>query len=316
MSFWKTIKKEGKPSLHFLFLILSLRIFDQLVQVIRIMIGVAFYTLLERKLLGYIQNRKGPNKPGSIGLLVPFADAIKLIGKEYNIPAHRGKLIYFATPLIVLLVPLILWGLYPSLYSVLRFKYSILLFICISSIGVYGILGAGWGRNSKYTILGALRSVAQSVSYEVRLILTVLHAVLYYYFCYAVPKYVTLGCFLFGPIVLLFLSSLAETNRSPFDFAEGESELVRGFNTEYRSVPFVMIFLAEYISILFISTVVSLLFNISGYLDVFVFLLFWSIVFIWGRGTLPRLRYDQLMYLAWKRVLPLVLCHCALIIRL
>lgn len=261
-------------------------------------IRVAFYTLYERKVLGYVQERKGPNKPSLRGLLIPFADAIKLVSKEIRWPDRGNKLLFFFVPSLALLIPLLLWIIYPSSYQVLKFKYSALFFICISSVGVYAILGAGWGRNRKYSLLGAVRAVAQSISYEVRFSLIIIHCVLFYFYEVIQDKSTSLCCFLFWAVFLLLVSSLAETNRSPFDFTEGESELVRGFNTEFSAVSFLILFLAEYISILFISMMISALFCMSVYLELFVFSALWATVFIWTRGTLPRLRYDQLMFFA------------------
>lgn len=272
---------------------------------------VAFYTLLERKLLGYIQIRKGPNKPSLIGLFVPFADAIKLFSKELNIP-RRGNKIFISIPCLALFVPLMLWVLFPSEYFVLSFKYSTLMFICISAVGVYAILGAGWRRNRKYSMLGAIRAVAQTVSYEVSLTVIIVHRIIYFQYEIYQNKLSILCLFMFSIIAILLVSSIAETNRSPFDFTEGESELVRGFNTEYSSVHFVIIFLAEYMSIIFMSAIVRLLFNIRSLIDLFIFLLGWALLFIWARGTLPRFRYDQLMFLAWKCFLPVVLGSVAL----
>jgi len=287
-----------------------------IVQVVMIMIRVAFYTLLERKILGYVQSRKGPNKPGVIGLLIPFADAVKLLNKEYLTPVKRNKSLLFTVPILILMVPLILWLLYPSGFRALSIKYSALFFLCVSSLGVYGILGAGWRRNRKYAMLGSVRAVAQSVSYEVCLSIIVVHWIVFYYYETYQEKLAPLGVFLFGLIFVLWLSALAETNRRPFDFSEGESELVRGFNTEYRSVPFLMIFLAEYMSILFISILIRTLFNITLMHDLWLFLILWGILVIWARGSLPRFRYDQLMSLAWKRLLPAVTCSAGIIIML
>ena len=285
-----------------------------ILQVVSVLLGVAFYTLTERKVLGYIQNRKGPNKPGLLGLLVPFADAIKLISKENNTPSRRNKVIYLCVPLLSLAIPFLLFVTYPSKWEVLNLHYSILLIVCVSAVGVYAVLGAGWRSNRKYRMIGALRSVAQSVSYEVSLTLIVIHWIAFFYFSLMLSKLSVLITFLFLLMFLFLVTTLAETNRSPFDFAEGESELVSGFNTEYSSVPFVMIFLAEYMRIIFMSMVVRQLFNISDYWDMYFFVLTWSIVFIWRRGTLPRLRYDQLMHLVWKSYLPSVLCSASLVI--
>jgi len=275
------------------------------IQAIFVIVGVAFYTLLERKILGYVQTRKGPNKPGPLGLLVPFADAIKLFTKEINTPTTSNKSIFILVPGGTIIVPLILWCVYPGNWF--ASKFTLLYIICISAIGVYWILGAGWGSNSKYSTLGAIRAVAQSISYEVCLSLIILHCLVIYLFSNLTPS-LPLAYIILPLILLFFLSRLAETNRSPFDFAEGESELVRGFNTEYASVRFVIIFLAEYISILFISVILSLLFLSRAIYETFLFLLITGTLFIWARGTLPRFRYDQLMYIAWKSILPAVLC--------
>jgi len=272
-------------------------------------VAVAFYTWQERKVLGYIQTRKGPNKPGPLGLLVPFADAIKLISKEPIWPS-RGNKVFFLVPFFSLIIPLLLWGVYPTSFESLTFKFSILFFLCVSSLGVYAILGAGWRRNRKYSILGAVRAVAQTVSYEVSLSFLVLHRVVFFFFRVATRKLLPLCLFMFLLMFILFVSTLAETNRSPFDFSEGESELVSGFNTEFSSVPFVMIFLAEYMSILFISMLIRALFNMRN-MDLYMFLALWALSFIWRRGALPRFRYDQLISLAWKCYLPITLTSIA-----
>ena len=278
------------------------------------MLRVAFFTILERKLLGYLQCRKGPNKPGLAGLLVPFADAMKLLTKERRQPKMVNKTLFYCVPCLTIAIPLFLWRTYPSIYALYTFKFSVLFFVCVSSVGVYALLGAGWGRNRKYSLLGAVRSVAQSVSYEVRLFIIVTHFIVFFFYGFLTGKLRTLCRFLFLPILLLFITSLAETNRSPFDFSEGESELVRGYNTEYSSVPFVMIFLAEYISIIYMAAVIGLLYNMNSPFDVFFYVILWGCLMIWCRGTLPRLRYDQLIWLAWKCFLPTVLCSARLIV--
>ena len=286
--------------------------FSCLVQVAFVLIGVALYTLLERKILGYQQRRKGPNKPGLLGIFVPFADALKLFSKEIPAPYRRNKVVFTLIPLLSLGLPLGIWVIYPSEYYVLSLKFSCLYFLCVSAVGVYAILGAGWRRNRSYSIIGAVRSVAQSVSYEVRLSLIIIHFVAFYYYSFYVVKLSPLWIFIFVVIILLFVSALAETNRTPFDFSEGESELVSGFNTEFGSVSFVMIFLAEYLSIVFLSVVIGALFNIRSFADLYGFIILWASAFIWARGTLPRFRYDQLMYLAWKTLLPFALCRASL----
>lgn len=276
------------------------------------LLAVAFYTLLERKVLGYIQARKGPNKPGPLGLMVPFGDALKLITKECNIPGIGNRLIFLIGPFISMIIPIMMWSLYPSPYSPLTFKFSALFFVCLSTVGVYAVLGSGWSSNRGYSFLGSIRAVAQSVSYEVSLSVLIVIWVIFYNYELSVPKYLAIGCFFFIPMTMTFISALAETNRSPFDFSEGESELVRGFNTEYSAVPFVMIFLAEYISILFISLLVRLLFNMTSVNDLAFFMLLWALMFLYARGTLPRLRYDQLMFISWKCLLPASLCFAGM----
>lgn len=278
-------------------------------QLLLAVLGVAFYTLLERKWLGYVQTRKGPNKPLLLGLFVPFADALKLVTKEIRIPHRSNKTIYIFVPCLTLFLPFRLWVIYPTVFTPVTLKYSALYFLCLTSVSVYAVLGAGWCSNRRYTILGAVRSVAQSVSYEVSFALIIVHWIVFYFFSLLQTKYSPLGTFIFMIMALLMVSALAETNRSPFDFSEGESELVRGFNTEFRSVSFVMIFLAEYLSIVFISMVIRAIFNMSGFLDLYAFLFIWAVTFIWVRGTIPRLRYDQLMYIAWKSFLPIALCR-------
>jgi len=276
-----------------------------------VFLSVAFYTLLERKLLAYMQGRKGPNKPGPIGVMVPFADALKLV-KESNYPLERN-IIFVFMPFLFLRVPLLLWVVYPTPYSCLVFKSSILWVVCVSSVGVYAVLGSGWRSNRKYAIYGAVRAVAQSISYEVLFVLILLHWMLYYNYDIISSSLSNL-LFLFIMMCLFFIVSLAETNRAPFDFVEGESELVRGFNTEFRGVSFLMIFLAEYMSILFISLLISVLFNITFYADLFIFFSLWAVSFIWCRGTLPRLRYDHLIYLAWKNLLSFLLCSLGVVV--
>lgn len=276
------------------------------IQTLSVLLGVAFFTLLERKILGYIQLRKGPNKPGIRGLFVPLADAAKLLTKEVNRP-YQSNVLFRLIPILTLIIPLTLWILYPG--EVLIFRYSLLLFVCISSLGVYSLLGAGWRSNRKYTLMGAIRAVAQSISYEVCIIIVLLQIVFYFHYTFYSQKLSPLTFILYRTIIL-FIIILAESNRSPFDFREGESELVRGFNTEYRSVPFIMIFLAEYISILFLSILICALYFVTSTMDLCI-TLFWVALFLWCRGTLPRMRYDQLMTLAWMNFLPASLSFLA-----
>ncbi|YP_010419917.1 NADH dehydrogenase subunit 1 (mitochondrion) [Anopheles maculipalpis] len=285
-----------------------------LLLVICVMVGVAFLTLLERKVLGYIQIRKGPNKVGFNGLLQPFSDAVKLFTKEQTYPLLSNYISYYFSPVFSLFLSLLIWMCIPYLIKLYSFNLGVLFFLCCTSLGVYTVMIAGWSSNSNYALLGGLRAVAQTISYEVSLALILLS------FIFLVGNYNFLNFYIFQdyvwfiifcfPLGLVWLAScLAETNRTPFDFAEGESELVSGFNVEYSSGGFALIFLAEYSSILFMSMLFVVIFLGSDIYSIMFFLklTFISFIFIWVRGTLPRFRYDKLMYLAWKSFLPLSL---------
>nr|YP_010032722.1 NADH dehydrogenase subunit 1 [Dermestes lardarius]QOW08043.1 NADH dehydrogenase subunit 1 [Dermestes lardarius] len=282
--------------------------------IIGVLIGVAFLTLLERKVLGYIQIRKGPNKVGFMGILQPFSDAIKLFTKEQTYPLVSNFVFYFISPVLNLFLALFLWMSMPFFSYFFNFSFGLLFFLCCSSLGVYTIMISGWSSNSNYSLLGGIRSVAQTISYEVSLALILLsflfltNSFSLFSFCEFQENIWFL--FLCFPLCLMWLvSGLAETNRTPFDFAEGESELVSGFNVEYSSGGFALIFLAEYSNILFMSMMSCLLF-LGGDFYSFGFylkLVFISFFWIWARGTLPRFRYDKLMYLAWKSYLPVSL---------
>nr|AVJ52652.1 NADH dehydrogenase subunit 1 [Chrysocoris stollii] len=285
-----------------------------LVIILCILISVGFVTLLERSVLGYIQLRKGPNKVGLMGLLQPFSDGIKLFFKEQTFPYKSNFIIYYFSPVFMLLLSLSLWCLYPMIINLYNFNYGILFFMCCTGLGVYGVLLTGWSSNSNYALLGSLRSVAQTISYEVSMALIMICLIIFVFSFNLIDfmYYQNYTWFLFFsfPIFFCWLSScLAETNRAPFDFSEGESELVSGFNVEYSGSGFAFIFLSEYMNIIFMSmlTVVMFLgcdlFSIFFYLK-WVCIIFW---FIWVRGTLPRFRYDKLMYLTWKLFLPLTL---------
>ena len=272
-------------------------------------LGMAFYTLVERKFLGYFQLRKGPNKVRLIGLPQPFADAIKLFCKEVSVPRLANVFPFFLAPILSLRSALILWHLFPHEYSGIHFTFGMLFFFIISGMGVYVILGAGWASNSKYALLGALRGMAQSISYEVRIVL-ILISPLIIMIRLNIVSFVTDNIIPFIVLVPLsgliwFVTALAETNRTPFDFAEGESELVSGFNTEYSGGKFAFLFMAEYINILFISLIIVVVFFSVRSLVFFIFLVvFFRFRFIWVRGTFPRMRYDQLMGLTWQGFLP------------
>nr|ANW48056.1 NADH dehydrogenase subunit 1 [Papilio xuthus] len=291
-----------------------LYIIGVLVMIIGVMVGVAFLTLLERQALGYIQIRKGPNKVGYMGILQPFADVIKLFTKEQTFPNYSNYMVYYFSPVISFIITLMSWLLIPYYFNMISFNLGILFFLCCTSMGVFTVMIAGWSSNSNYALLGGLRAVAQTISYEVSLALIMLSSVIMImnfnminFFFY--QEYIWFF-FLMMPLSLCWLSSsLAETNRTPFDFAEGESELVSGFNVEYSSGGFTLIFLSECASILFMSMLFILLY-VGGYSLSLIFYLklsFISFMFIWIRGTLPRYRYDKLMYLSWKSYLPISL---------
>nr|CAH59817.1 NADH dehydrogenase subunit 1 [Zygaena orana contristans] len=285
-----------------------------LLMILGVLIGVAFLTLLERKVLGYIQIRKGPNKVGIIGILQPFSDAIKLFTKEQTYPMFSNYMSYYFSPIISFILSLMVWLLIPYYFNMISFNLGLLFFLCCTSLGVYSVMIAGWSSNSNYALLGGLRSVAQTISYEVSLVLIMMSSIIFImdFNLLMFNEYQNMIWFFFLMIPLSlcwFSSSLAETNRTPFDFAEGESELVSGFNVEYSSGGFALIFMAEYSSILFMSMFFCLMY-LGGYDLSMIFylkLVLISFLFIWVRGTLPRYRYDKLMYLAWKSYLPISL---------
>ena len=278
-----------------------------------VIIAVAFFTLMERKVLGYIHTRKGPNKPGPIGLIVPFADAVKLFLKEIRYPIISNSVPFIIVGVIIIIVPMAIWVSFPVLANMAYHKLALIIIIAAARVGVYGTLGAGWRRNRKYSLLGAVRAVAQTISYEVRITIILLSSMMFLIYDVSQKKQVRVGVWLSIVLLLFSVSVLAEANRSPFDFAEGERELVRGFNTEYSSVIFVIVFLAEYIAIIFMSILTSILFLITTFSELIIFTGFIGFFYIWARGTLPRFRYDQLMYLAWKSFLPVSLIFLLLV---
>nr|YP_009186439.1 NADH dehydrogenase subunit 1 [Babylonia lutosa]AHH30669.1 NADH dehydrogenase subunit 1 [Babylonia lutosa] len=283
-----------------------LSIVSSLFSYICILLAVAFFTLLERKGLSYMQLRKGPNKVGLMGLPQPIADAAKLLTKEIAKPTMANYSPYFAAPVFSFILALLLWQLYPSLYSCSYFKWGILFFLCVSGMNVYGTLLAGWASNSKYALLGSLRAIAQTISYEVSMALILLFPLFlvgsFNFIEIKESQSLMWFTFLMIPVSFVwFVTCVAETNRAPFDFAEGESELVSGFNIEYGAAGFALIFLAEYANILVMSLFTSLLF-LGGSSFIFfesdlgfmVKVLFFAFLFIWVRGSYPRFRYDLL----------------------
>lgn len=295
---------------------------------ISLLLAVAFLTLAERKVMAAMQLRKGPNIVGPLGLLQPFADGIKLILKELILPSASNKLILLSSPLIVFSLSLFIWIFIPLGYDkVLNdTDLSIFYILATSSLSVYGIIMAGWASNSRYAFLGALRSCAQMISYEVSISLTLISVLL----CCGSLNLTDIVLFqhyiwniipLFPIAIIFFISSLAETNRPPFDLPEAEGELVAGYSVEFSSVGFALFFIGECANVIAMSTIFTLLF-MGGWLSPFGFLNFipesiWLIikiiliifVFLWVRATFPRFRYDQLMFLGWKIFLPISLCY-------
>nr|YP_010610914.1 NADH dehydrogenase subunit 1 [Seasogonia rosea]WAP91748.1 NADH dehydrogenase subunit 1 [Seasogonia rosea] len=287
---------------------------SSLILLVMVMVSVGFFTLLERKVLGYMQIRKGPNSVGYLGLLQPFSDGFKLFLKENVWPLNSNMMIYFVCPMFSLVQSLYIWSLFPYFCNLIEYNYSFILFLCISGIGVYSLIVCGWSSNSMYSMLGCLRSVSQAVSYEVSFSLILLSYFLLidsYSFINFI-KFQSYCWFILISFPLFFCwisCCMAETNRSPFDFSEGESELVSGFNVEYGSGSFAFLFISEYSSIIFMCLVTILIFlggDFNSYLFYFK-IIFLCYVFIWVRCSLPRYRYDKLMYLAWKCYLPLSL---------
>jgi NADH-ubiquinone oxidoreductase chain 1 len=312
-----------------------INLLDVLLVILPILLSVAFMTIIERKQLAAHQRRVGPNTTGYFGLLQPFSDALKLIVKETVIPSQSNKILFYLAPVFSLIFSLLGWGIIPfgQGLTLSDFSLGILYTVALSSLGVYGVLFAGWSANSTYAFLGSLRSTAAMISYELILSSAILIIILLtgsFNFTTIIENQQTIWYIipLFPVFIFYFISILAETSRTPFDLQEAESELVAGFFTEHSSVPFVFFFLAEYTSIVLFSCITSILF-LGGYHmpELFIndsFINLQSIIlgiktcifcfmFVWFRATLPRMRYDALIELCWLNLLPVCVAFIILI---
>lgn len=288
-----------------------------LVHCLLILLRVAFFTLFERKVIGLFHSRVGPNKVSFIGIVQPLLDAFKLLTKQNIVPLHSNKLVYNLSPHVSLFLALFTWATIPLAFNILALNYSFLMFFCISSVIVFAVLLSGWSSNSKYSLIGRLRSIAQSISYEA-VLRTILVTIVFGIVSFSISSFYSFSISSFTIILpVWFICILAETHRAPFDFRESESELVSGFNTEYSGAYFAFLFLSEYgmllyscflivyifFSILFLSVV-----HVSVVLLTLMAVLV-SFVFIWVRITYCRFRYDLLIMFAWKNILPFVLIY-------
>tara|TARA_Y100001970_G_C14166057_1_gene821366 strand:- start:506 stop:1489 length:984 start_codon:yes stop_codon:yes gene_type:complete len=296
--------------------------------ILPLLVFIAYLTFFERKVIGFIQLRKGPNVVGPLGLFQPFADGIKLLTKETIFPDKSNKFIFVLSPIITFTLALLAWAVIPIDYKIVLsdINVGIMYIFAISSLGVYGIIMAGWSSNSRYAFLGSLRSAAQMISYEVSIGLIIISILLTagsLNLTEIVLSQQNLWYFIphFPMFVVFFISTLAETNRAPFDLPEAESELVAGYNVEYSSMSFGLFFLGEYGNMILMCSMTTILFLggwlapfqhewfniIPGYIWFLLKVCFLLFTFLWVRATLPRYRYDQLMTLGWKLFLPLSL---------
>jgi len=302
-----------------------------------LILGVAYSTYWERKIIGWMQNRKGPNRVGPMGLFQPFADVIKLMFKEIIVPTNANKFLFVIAPFITLVTAFAAWAVVPvsSSFAIANVNASALYVLALTSLGVYGIILAGWATNSKYAFMGAMRSAAQMVAYEIAMgfaLIGVFMAADSLNFGEIVAAqqggvHRWFWVWLFPLFIVYFISGVAETNRAPFDVAEGESEIVAGFHVEYSGITFALFFLAEYANMILIAALTALMF-MGGWLSPFEGVPFigessalWLIlkmaiimfIFFWLRATFPRYRYDQIMRLGWKVFIPVTLVWIAVL---
>nr|APC60790.1 NADH dehydrogenase subunit 1 [Mysateles prehensilis] len=299
-------------------------IINFLLFIIPIILAMAFLTLMERKLLGYMQLRKGPNIVGPYGLLQPVADALKLFIKEPLYPSTSSMMLFTIAPTLALTLALSMWIPLPMPHPLINMNLGALFILATSSLAVYSILWSGWASNSKYALFGALRAVAQTISYEVTLAIILLSVlILNGSFTLSTLMFTQKNIWLILPTwplaMMWFVSTLAETNRAPFDLTEGESELVSGFNVEYAAGPFALFFMAEYMNILLMNALTTTIFLNSmtthmhpeiHSMNFMIKTLTLTALFLWVRASYPRFRYDQLMHLLWKNFLPMTLALC------
>ena len=318
-----------------IFLIIFNFLIDILLVVLPLFLIVAYTTYSERKIIGFMQSRMGPTRVGPYGILQPIADIIKLLSKEIIIPSNANKGLFLTAPMIMLVPSLLVWSVIPlsEYFVIANINAGLLFILALTSLSVYGVILAGWASNSKYAFLGSMRSAAQIIAYEIamgfalvgvlmaagslnlqEIIISQKGGIINWYWLPLFPLF-----------IIYLISGIAETNRAPFDVSEGESEIVAGFHVEYSGVAFAMFFLAEYMNLILISVLVSIMF-FGGWLSPFesTFLeyyfiwvpdfiwlsiktLFFIFLFLWLRATLPRYRYDQIMRLGWKVFLPITL---------
>lgn len=303
--------------------ILLLSFLKNIVYIISILIAVAFFTLLERKVLSSIQRRRGPSIVGLFGFLQPFADGFKLLLKEIIFTSTGSTFIFLLSPLVTFFFSLVLWAIIPisSFFSFTNITFSLLLILAISSLSVHGIIFAGWASNSKYSFLGSIRSASQMISYEIcissiYIIIVTMVGSFSLTDIIKIQQHIWFVFPLFPLWILFIISAMAETNRTPFDLPEAEAELVAGYNVEYSAITFALFFLAEYSNMILMSIISSVIFFggcwFIHYEIVYIFLIkviLHMFLFIWVRATVPRYRYDQLLSLGWKFLIPITFVY-------